>query len=151
MKTMGLFAVGILAALSSCTIETSDNGKLDGFWHLERIDTLDTGNSGDYSQKRIFWGVENKLIHIKDVDTASEQFYLRFEQTSDQLQITKAYADHWHQDRGDNGGDIPVDQPTDDLRHLGINALPETFQKEALDGSKMVLRSDRFRLYFKKF
>lgn len=151
MKIMGLLAFGTLAVLTSCTMESSDNGSLDGFWHLERIDTLSTGNSGDYSQKRIFWGVEHKLISIKDVDSGGEKFYLRFEQTSDQLQITKAYIDHWHQDKGENGGDIPVEEPTDDLRQLGVNALPETFQKEALDGGKMILKSSMLRLYFKKF
>ena len=32
-------------ALASCELETSDNGKFDGFWHLERVDTLATGGS----------------------------------------------------------------------------------------------------------
>ena len=31
--------------LASCELETSDNGKFDGFWHLERVDTLATGGS----------------------------------------------------------------------------------------------------------
>ena len=42
--------------LASCELETSDNGKFDGFWHLERVDTLATGGSLNLQQKRIFWG-----------------------------------------------------------------------------------------------
>ena len=44
--------------LASCELETSDNGKFDGFWHLERVDTLATGRSLNLQQKRIFWGVQ---------------------------------------------------------------------------------------------
>ena len=62
----------LLMSLTSCEIETSDNGKLDGFWHLERVDTLATGKSVDYTNKLVFWGVQpyrskrlNESIHIK--------------------------------------------------------------------------------------
>ena len=30
--------------LGGCSIEMSDNGELDGYWHLERVDTLSTGD-----------------------------------------------------------------------------------------------------------
>lgn len=39
------FAVMGLLLPSSCTIEASDNGDFDGFWHLERVDTLTTGGN----------------------------------------------------------------------------------------------------------
>ena len=36
-----IIAAWLTAVLSaSCEIETSDNGDLDGFWHLERVDTI---------------------------------------------------------------------------------------------------------------
>lgn len=137
--------------LSSCELESSNNGDLDGYWHLERIDTLENGHSGDYSNQRIFMGCEHRLISIKDVDSNVESFYFRFEQSSDSLFITKAYINHWHQDSGEDGGDIPVEEVTDALRHFGINELPEHFAKEALDGSKLILKSKKLRLQFKKF
>lgn len=31
------------ALLNSCEVDSSDNGDLDGFWHLESVDTLATG------------------------------------------------------------------------------------------------------------
>ena len=126
---------------SSCTLESSDNGDLDGFWHLE----------SDFSQRYVFWGVEHKLIAAKETDTNREKFYFRFEQTGDSLKITQVYKNHWHQDQGEEGGDIPVDELSDDLQHYGINALPEGFKKEALSGSKMILKSKTVRLKFKKF
>lgn len=138
-------------SLSSCDLERSDNGDLDGYWHLESIDTLANGHTADFSKEYVFWGIEYKLISTRVTNTNQERLYLRFEQTSDSLKITQAYLDHGHQDHGEDGGDIPVEEVTDDLRFYGINNLPEGFYKEALDGSKMILRSKTLRLKFKKF
>lgn len=57
MKRIIYLIAAISLVLSSCTIETSDNGDFDGFWHLERVDTLATGNYLDLSRERVFWGV----------------------------------------------------------------------------------------------
>ena len=62
-----------------------------------------------------------------------------------------AFSNHGHQDNGEDGGDIPLTEVTNDLRYYGINNLPEGFAKEALSGSKMILRSKTLRLKFKKF
>ena len=81
--------------LVSCNVETSDNGPLDGFWHLERIDTLATGGTTDYSSGYVFWGVQKDLIYIKDSSNSSVgAYYLRFNQTHDSLHVTKIYLDH---------------------------------------------------------
>ena len=42
------------ALLNSCEVDSSDNGDLDGFWHLESVDTLATGGRCDYSNQRVF-------------------------------------------------------------------------------------------------
>lgn len=149
-----IFAILAATALTSCEIETSDNGKLDGFWHLERVDTLSTGNSADYSNRHIFWGAQLRLISTTDASTERfGKFYLRFRQTADSLYITKVYENHWHEDyTGDGvGGDIPVDAVNDSVRHYGINAIPEGFAKERLGGKWMVLRSKTLRLTFRRF
>ena len=52
----------VLCFQSACTIETSDNGDLDGYWHLEQVDTLATGGKLNLSKERVFWGVQHKLI-----------------------------------------------------------------------------------------
>lgn len=151
-KKLGL--IGLMAgvlAFSSCDLETSKNGDLDGFWHLESIDSLDNGHSADLSKLHVFWGVEHKLIAARETDFNYGRYYFRFDQTSDSLKITKVYRDHWHQDNGDDGGDIPQSEVNDSLRYFGINEIPEGFLKEALDGSKMILKSKTLRLKFKKF
>ncbi len=57
--------------LASCNVETSDNGPLDGFWHLERVDTLATGGTTDYSSGYVFWGVQKDLSTSRTVPTAA--------------------------------------------------------------------------------
>lgn len=145
-----IVAAVFAAVFASCTIETSRNGKLDGFWHLVRIDTLDTGKSRDLSRQRIFWGVQYKLINVKDADRNEQGYYLRFERVKDSLFVHTPYANHLHQDQGADGGDIPIDDAKL-LAPFGINRLEEHFKTEALDGSKMILKSSRLRLYFDSF
>lgn len=141
-----LFIVGIvLAAIPSCTIETSDNGKLDGFWHLVEIDTLQTGGQKNLSNEKLFWGVEAKLLHLQGADSA---YYLRFNHTNDSLILYSPYLDHGHMDKG--GGDIALSDPQR-LHVYGIQNLEEHFKVEALSGSKMILKSSFCRLYLKKF
>ena len=133
-----ILAAFALVTLASCEIETSDNGDFDGFWHLERVDTL-------------AWGVQYKLISVRDVDKDKQHgYYLRFKQTSDKIVTHTPYKDNWHQDKGDNGGDHPIDDPKL-LAPYGINNLEEEFVKEKLDGGQMILRSKTLRLKFKRF
>lgn len=145
---MVAFVAISMFAFSSCELESSDNGKLDGFWHLESIDSLENGKTVDMSKLHVFWGIEYKLIAATQYDNNTERMFFRFEQTSDSLKITQAFINHGHQD---NGSDIPLTEVTNDLRYYGINNLPEGFAKEALSGSKMILRSKTLRLKFKKF
>lgn len=151
MLSVVLAIILSMALLSSCTLESSDNGDLDGFWHLESIDSLQNGKTVDVSNQKIFWGVEYKLIAARLESQMLERYYFRFEQTPDSLKITKVYVDHGHQDNGEDGGDIPLDEVNDNLRLYGVNEIPEGFKKEALSGSKMILRSKTVRLKFRKF
>lgn len=47
--------------LTACDLETSGNGKLDGYWHLEQIDSISTGSVNNLSQKRLFLGLSDKV------------------------------------------------------------------------------------------
>ena len=134
--------------LNSCEVEGSDNGNLDGFWHLESVDTLATGGRCDYSDQRVFWGVQYKLLSVNNYKGGN--FYFRFRQTSDSLILSSPYENHRHQD-AENGGDIPITEINDTLRQCGINHLVEPYYKEKLSGNKMILRTKDLRLYFKKF
>ncbi len=143
--------VYIFAALllGSCSISTDSNGKLDGFWHLTTVDTLATGGVTDYSQRKVFWGVQAKLISARDMEANDRGYYFRFVHQNDSLILTSPHANHWHQDLPD-GGDIPIDD-VEELRDIGVNALEEHFFVERLSGSSMVLRSRTLRLNFRRF
>ena len=157
-KTYTLFltaAAAVMAGLAftACGVEFegTDNGKLDGFWHLEQVDTLATGGVADYSGKRVFWGVQAKLISMYDTDTDSNHgYYTRFTQTADSLFIHTLYKDNWHEDSGEDGGDHLLTDYTP-MRPYGINAMEDHFAKEKLGGSRMVLKSKTLRLHFRRF
>ena len=151
MKHSAIIITALAATMASCTIETSDNGDFDGFWHLEQVDTLATGHTLNLSEKRVFWGVQYKLISVRDTDKdGSHGYYLRFRQTADSIITNTPYKDNWHEDSGSDGGDHPITDPAP-LAPYGINNLEEGFAKEKLTGGRMVLRSKTLRLHFKKF
>lgn len=132
--------------LSSCTLETSDNGKLDGYWHLERIDTLQTGGAKDMSNEKAFWAVENKLLQLQGY---SITYTFHFNNTGDSLIFLDGFRSFGHEENGE-GGDQEITD-VQGLNRYGVQKLHERFFKESLKGSSMVLRSDSLRLYFKKF
>ena len=106
------------------------------------------------SKERVFWGVQHKLISCADITGTTASFrgyYFRFEQTGDSLILHSPYKNNWHQDHGENGGDIPATVVNDSIRSYGINNLREAFYKEKLKDDKMMLRSKMLRLYFTKF
>ena len=136
---------GVSMLLTSCNIETSDNGTLDGYWHLVRVDTLATGRSSDQSEARVFWGVQMRLIEAvdHDHDTGHYGYLFNFEH---QGQTLRLYNGHKHE-RAD--GDLLVEDAAT-LAPLGISSLDELFTIEQLDSGGMVLRDDRLRLWFEK-
>lgn len=140
----GAVVFAFAALLAACTIEHSENGRLDGFWHLERIDTIATGRVGDYSNRLLYWAVQGTLLQTSDFDVSSlPLFVMHFEHGDGKLRV---YDVH-HNDRPN--GDPEIDD-LNDLRPCGINATDETFHVEQLTGSTMILRGDMLRLYFKK-
>lgn len=145
MKTITSFLGIIISAfvLASCDIETSDNGPLDGYWHLTRVDTLSTGGACDFSSRRVFWGVQAGLLNVCDYDVAFDGYLMHFENDGLTLRVFNPYTD----DRKE--GDVKVEDP-ELLAPLGINALDETFRIEVLSGKSMMLATDKLRLNFRK-
>ena len=104
--------------LVSCEIEGSPNGDFDGFWHMERIDTIATQGVLDLSADRKFWAVQNRLIRINTT-------LFHFERTDGRLTLTEA-----------------PDAPSEpDLKAFGVQQIPETFEVELLNSKKMILKS----------
>lgn len=145
MKAIKSVIIAVLAVscLASCDLETSDNGDLDGFWHLVRVDTLTTGGVCDMSEKRVFWSVQAKLLNVTDYDKSSRGYVFHFENSGSSLRVFEPYEDNRAE------GDIKVEDPSV-LSPFGINALEETFTIEGLSGSRMTLATEELRLSFKK-
>lgn len=136
-------AAAVAVALGACTIETSGNGDLDGFWHLVRVDTIATGGVKDLSAERIFWSIQGPLLDVRDADGRYQECISHFERQGDSLFIKEFYIN----DR--EGGDIIVDSQMQ-LAPFGINSLKEHFYIMDLSGSHLALESATLHLSFEK-
>lgn len=146
MKKIIIFAAVFfttMLAMTSCELEGSGNGDLDGFWHIERIDTLATGGVADYSQNLFFWSFQGKLLSLNNKSHTTPDCLTRFNKTGNTLTISEPFRD----DR--MGGDEPLETP-ELLQPYGVNKIEESFVIEALSGSKMILKSETLRINFKK-
>ena len=131
------------AAFASCELETSDNGKFDGNWHLERVDTIATGGSTDLSGELRFWAVQKSLVQLSDKAHSDTKYDLRFDRTTDSLRLYNPYVDY----RPD--GDPAVTDATV-LAPFGLNSTDEHFAVEQLTGSRLTLANRKLRLWLRK-
>jgi hypothetical protein len=133
--------------LVSCEIETSGNGKLDGYWQMSQVDTLATGGVADTRESFIYWGVQGKLLQIRYSENdvyLSEGLLFRFENNNSILTLSSPFVHHLYE----------TDEPIDDveiLKPFGIYRLEEKFAIEQLDDKCMVLTNDVLRLHFRRY
>lgn len=145
MKTrhiITLMATAFALLLVSCDMHTSDNGKLDGMWHLVGVDTLDGGHL-DLGNQTKFWMFQANLMQLSNTNRG-ELIICRFNQSGDSLTVSEPRVSNR------NVGDTLITKPAV-LSPYGINALNESFFIEKLQSDKMILRTDRLTLNFKKF
>lgn len=138
-----LLAATLAAMLTACELESSNNGDLDGYWHMQRVDTLSTGGSTDLSDSLRFWAVQMSLLNLTDKGGDAGEFLLRFAYDSDSLRL---YDPHYSNRMT---GDPSLDDAAP-LAPYGINAVDETFAIERLNGSYMTLKGGTLRLQFNK-
>ena len=144
-KIFYLLALGMM--LVSCEIETSGNGKLDGYWQMSQVDTLATGGVADTRESFIYWGVQGKLLQIRYSENdvyLSEGLLFRFENNNSILTLSSPFVHHLYE----------TDEPIDDveiLKPFGIYRLEEKFDLEQLDDKCMVLTNDVLRLHFRRY
>lgn len=144
MKRFLLYII-IGIGLAACgDVEFSDNGHLDGFWHLSRVDTLLTGKSVDYREKGLTWSFQGKILEVRDVWKVYQDIVMSFNHTGNQLKTFSPYLVYREE------GDWLIDD-TDYLTPYGINRLDENFKVLELTGSEMTLESDLLRLHFRKY
>ena len=132
-----------LLSFSSCDLEMSDNGKLDGFWQLARIDTIGGGGC-DMVASRIFWSVQLHLLQLSDHSGRNSTYLLRFQQDDAHLRVYDPYLS------ARNEGDKPLDDATV-LQPYGIQSLDERFEILGLDNKHLSLRSSLLELTFNRY
>lgn len=140
-----LLSMVALLSLSACEIETHDNDKLDGFWHLERVDTIATGGVCDKSKDLVYWSVQSMFVEVSERSKVNNDKYIfSFSHRDGKLSLFDARLS----DR--SNGDPEVEDPAS-LHPYGISKLNETFEVVQLTGSKMQLKSESLLLVFRKF
>lgn len=127
---------------SSCTLETSDNGKLDGLWHLCYIDSMENGQSSDLCEQYYYWAFSFKLLSIRETTTCTE-YLLQFKRNEDSLLVYEPYK---YLGQGEDS--LLIDAK--ELLPFGITNLTESYKVIELSNRKMVLQNSRLRLRFRK-
>lgn len=129
---------------SSCTLEISDNGKLDGYWQLSSIDTLANGHSINMRNSGIFWGIQNDLLITRSTITPYGEIIYDFEIKNDSIKLSNPYI------LNRDSSDIKV-LDISKLKRFGINELEEKFHIINLQTDKFILKSKILILYFRKY
>lgn len=136
-----LFA--FMFCLSACELETSHNGKLDGWWLLTAVDTLQTGGHANVEAQQCTWAFQGRLLELRDVPGQRGDYLLSFAQHGDDLLLSHPYLS------ARDSGDIAVQTPQ--LLHpYGIQTLSERFSITTIDRRRMVLTSASLHLYFRR-
>ena len=150
MRNFSLITIFLLL-LTGCSIETSDNGVLDGRWQLMEINYFDGSNRKvETKEQLIFWDFQYKLISIHSMsgklhDSLTEESLCRFNYTKDSLKLSDFYR-HFRE------ADQKIDDPlTTYFQKTGINGIKANFAVLHLDSKSMLLQSDYAKLSFRKF
>lgn len=138
-----LFIGVCMLFVCSCEFETSNNGKLDGMWHLVRVDTLSTSGVKDMEEDKIYWSFQFNLLQLEDKSGQRVNLLMRFEHKDNILRLYDPYI--YDRTNGDKPlSDISLSAP------YGVNSLEENFSIESMGNDKMVLCTEYLRLYFRK-
>lgn len=136
------YILTILFFMTSCEIEMSDNGNLDGLWQMTEMQ--ETGKEAiDMRETGTIWGFQFRLLELR---SKSNQygFLCRFEHKDGHLKVYEPYIQK--HDESDN----PVTDATI-LNPFGLYTTSEDFQIEALTSSCLTIKSDKVRLKFRKY
>lgn len=140
-KITFLFAAFLL--LTSCEIEFSNNGKLDGFWQLIAVDTLATQHTSDLKTSGRTWAFQGRLLEMRDTKGGYSDLCFSFEHRGDSLFLDSPYLSDRDVD------DIKITD-VNIVRPYGVNGLKEGFEIESLSNNKLILRSKTLRLMLRK-
>lgn len=132
----------LVLTITSCEIEMSNNGDLDGLWQMTEM-KIDDNPVKDMRNTGTVIGVQFRLMNIRN-SVGGNDLYCRFVHEGNTLRIYDFRI------RIHDVSDLPVEDVSM-LSEYGIFSLDETFKIETLSESYMVLRSSRSLLKFRKY
>ena len=140
--------ISVISLMTACHMESSDNGHLDGFWHLVRVDTLSIDTlsivgTSDLSQDYFFWAFQFQLLSVRNTQKSPEEYFLRFQRQGDELVLSDPFQYVLQ------GKDAPVEN-IDLLRPFGINDQEERFRIVHLSSRRMTLQNNFLVLTMQK-
>lgn len=135
--------ISVISLMTACHMESSENGHLDGFWHLVRVDTLSTGGTSDLHQDYFFWAFQFQLLSVRNTQKSPEEYFLRFQRQGDELVLSQPFQYVLQ------GKDAPVEN-IDLLRPFGINDQEERFRIVHLSSRRMTLKNNFLVLTMQK-
>lgn len=135
--------ISVISLMTACHMESSENGHLDGFWHLVRVDTLSTGGTSDLHQDYFFWAFQFQLLSVRNTQKSPEEYFLRFQRQGDELVLSHPFQYVLQ------GKDAPVEN-IDLLRPFGINDQEERFRIVHLSSRRMTLKNNFLVLTMQK-
>lgn len=135
--------ISVISLMTACHMESSENGHLDGFWHLVRVDTLSTGGTSDLHQDYFFWAFQFQLLSVRNTQKSPEEYFLRFQRQGDELVLSDPFQYVLQ------GKDAPVEN-IDLLRPFGINDQEERFHIVHLSSRRMTLQNNFLVLTMQK-
>ena len=141
-KIFYIFLSCILFA--SCELDLLDNDKLDGNWQLRQIETLATEETSDMTYSYVYWGIQDNLLQVRDIDNHNLCIFFRYKVEGDQLTIYSPYQAITQNEL------VPV-EGIEVLQSLCITDTEDHFQIEKLNSSTMILKNASYRLHFRKY
>ena len=140
--------ISVISLMTACHMESSDNGHLDGFWHLVRVDTLSIDTlsivgTSDLHQDYFFWAFQFQLLSVRNTQKSPEEYFLRFQRQGDELVLSHPFQYVLQ------GKDAPVEN-IDLLRPFGINDQEERFRIVHLSSRRMTLQNNFLVLTMQK-
>ena len=146
MTNMKKFLYVLLSSilLASCDLDVMNNDKMDGNWQLRQMEDLATEEASDMTYSYIFWGIQDKLLQVRDIDNSNLRIFFHYSLEGSQLTIRNPY------NVLDKNNLIPIED-AEILLPLGITSTEEHFLVENLSSGTMVLKSASYRLHFRKY
>lgn len=129
----------LLTTFTACTLETSDNGDLDGMWQLYQLETLEDGNITDMRSSGIYWSVQKDLMELTAKKGGASNVLCRFNNTGNTLTLSDFYI-----------GTTKVDDVSK-LSFYYIEELEQVFNIELLKSWEMIIYTENYKLYFRKY